>query len=88
MPTPVIYGNPLGFAIGGFDIILPGETKHNTYYCFGPYDKPAIMGSTINEYDGVNLSGITTRVSIYGHFESITVSSASTGGVIAYKIQQ
>jgi len=78
------FGNPLGFAIQGFAIIEPGQTIQGPFYCLGPIEKPVTIETAVNTFGG-NLNGKTLRVSVYGYFESITVSSASTGSLIAYR---
>lgn len=78
------YGAPLAFGIQGFAIIDPGQTVQGPFYVIGPIDKSVIIETGVSLWGG-NLNNRTIKVSVYGYFESITVSSASTGSLLAYR---
>ena len=78
------YGQPLNFGTQGFTIIDPGQTAQGPFYVIGPIDKAVIIQSATSNWGGV-LDNRTLKVSVFGYFESVTVSSASTGSLIAYR---
>lgn len=78
------YGQPLAFGIQGFVTISPGQTATGPFYVIGPLDDAVILQDAVSEWGG-NLNNKTIRVSVYGYFNSITVSSASTGTLLAYR---
>lgn len=78
------FGNQIGYGVNGFTIIDPGQTVVGDFYCIGPLDAAVKIQSAISTWGG-NLSGRTIKVSVFGSFSSITVSSASTGSLLAYR---
>lgn len=78
------HGNPLAYAIQGFVTIGPGETVTGPFFCIGPLDDAVIIQDAVNTFGG-NLNNKTIRVSVFGYFDSVSVSSASTGTIIAYR---
>jgi hypothetical protein len=78
------YGKPLDFGSQGFTIITPGQTTQGPFYCIGPIDAAVLIQSATSEWGGT-LDGVLMRAAVFGYFNSISVSSASTGSLIAYR---
>lgn len=85
MGDSAFHGSPLGYAIGGFDIIAPGQTKSGDYYCLQPLDDAVDITTAVNHFGG-NLNGLTIRSTVFGRFkDGVTISANSSGTLLAYK---
>jgi hypothetical protein len=78
------HGNPLLFGSNGFVIIGPGETATGPFYAIGPLDAAVTISAATSNWGGT-LDGLEIKASVFGFFPSISVSSASTGSLIAYR---
>lgn len=78
------YGNQIGYGVNGFAVAGPGQTITGDFYCIGPLDDGVLIDTAVNQWGG-NVNGKTIRVSVFGSFSAVTVSSASTGTLIAYR---
>jgi hypothetical protein len=83
-PSHLFYGNPLAFAIQGFEIIRPGETKQGPFFCIGPIDRAVTISAATSTWGGT-LDGLSIRTSVFGYFDSISVDAGSQGNLIAYR---
>jgi len=79
-------GNQLSYGVGGFTIIDPGQSAQGPFFCIQPINGAVIILSGISTWGG-DLSGRTIKVSVFGMFENIIVSSASTYSLLAYRSQ-